>query len=536
MSIFLVGVSLEGMSGPLIDATKATVAAATFFAVIDAPQPERGTLKEPAVTADGDIVFEGVTFAYPGRPKAKVLDDLSITIEAGKVTAIVGHSGSGKSTIVGLAEQWYTLHSQAVIHEAIQKAAKRKENKKDEHPNATEAADGKSSFWARLKAQRQAKLSVEDRGEPDSNERPAEEQDSGEDVQLSGRIMTSGHNLDEFDVKWWRSQIGLVQQEPFLFNDSIYANVMHGLVGTQWEDEPLEVKQELARQACKEAFADEFIDRLPEGYNTHVGDSGLKLSGGQRQRIAIARSIVKKPKILILDEATSAIDVRSEKIIQAALDRVSKGRTTIMIAHRLSTIAKADNILVLQKGKLMEQGTHASLLSNEAGVYSGLVRAQMLALGMGEREESGTSVGDVVGGKEEEYLAATMSREKSSPQVLISEDERKNLWKSRGIVGSFGRLLHEQRSRFPFYIITVLCAAGIAAGLPLQAYLFAQVINVFTLPPDSFLGRAAFWSLMWFVLALAIGLFYLLSGIVTVSLEHFICAVYREQYFSALIR
>lgn len=161
--------------------------------------------------------------------------------------------------------------------------------------------------------------------------------------------MTSEHNLDEIDVKWWRSQIGLVQQEPSLFNDSIYANVMHGLAGTPWEGEPLEVKQELAREACREAFANEFIDRLPEGYNTQVGDSDLKLSGGQRQRLAIARSIVEKPKILILDEATSAIDVRSEKIIQAALDRVSQGRTTIMIAHRLSTIAKADSIMVLQK-------------------------------------------------------------------------------------------------------------------------------------------------------------------------------------------
>ncbi|ROV99983.1 hypothetical protein VMCG_06178 [Cytospora schulzeri] len=404
MSIFLVAVSLERMSGPLIDASKATVAAATFFAVIDAPRPERGSLKEPDVTADGDIVFEGVTFAYPGRPTAKVLDDLNLTVEAGKVTAIVGPSGSGKSTIVGLVEQWYTLHSQTVIHGAIQKASKKKKKAKkkkeeeddDGQPETIADTRGKTSLWARLKAQRQAKRSAEDREEPDANESPAG-QDSGEPIQLSGRIMTSGHNLDDVDVKWWRSQIGLVQQEPFLFNDSIYNNVIYGLVGTQWEDEPLEVKQELAKQACKEAFADEFIDRLPEGYDTQVGDSGLKLSGGQRQRIAIARSIVKKPKILILDEATSAIDVRSEKIIQAALDRVSQGRTTIMIAHRLSTIAKADKIMVLQKGRLMEQGTHESLLSNEEGVYSRLESSKWASEAIGAfRSVSALTLEDMI--------------------------------------------------------------------------------------------------------------------------------------------
>lgn len=535
MCIFLVAMSLERMSGPLIDATKATVAAATFFAVIDALRPERGSVRPPEVSADGGIVFERVTFAYPGRPKTKVLDDLSLRIRAGQVTAIVGPSGSGKSTIVGLIEQWYTLHSQAVIEEAITKTTKRKDTNKDEHTGMTEDTHRKPPFWARLKAQRQAKKLAKDRGEPTSDKSPAEKA-CGERIQLSGRIMTSGHNLDEIEVKWWRSQIGLVQQEPFLFNDSIYANVMHGMVGTRWEDEPLEVKQELVRQACREALADEFIDRLPEGYNTQVGDSGLKLSGGQRQRILIARSIVKKPSILILDEATSAIDVRSEKIIQAALDRVSRGRTTIVIAHRLSTIAKADKILVLQNGRLMEQGTHASLLSDEAGVYAGLVRVQMLALGTGEREETGYTVGDALGEKEEEPQALTPSPGRSTSQALMGEEETEKVWENRGIVGSFGRLLYEQRSRFPFYIVTVLCAAGIASGLPLQAYLFAQVINVFTLPQDRFLGRAAFWSLMWFVLALAIGFFYIVSGVITVSLEHFICAVYREQYFSSLIR
>lgn len=318
MNVFLMAMSLERISTPLIAASKATVAAATFFAVIDAPKPDHGHLTAPDVSADGDIVFECVTFAYPGRPSAKVLDGLNLTIQAGKVTAIVGPSGSGKSTIVGLVEKWYSLRDQVVIQMAVDKNATKKKKKKTAKTEEENLKNEKKPFWAKLKPK--TPRSDDDEDEEDANA-VAEEKDTGPPVQLSGRIVTSGHALEGISIKWWRSQIGLVQQEPFLFNDSIYANVMHGLVGTQWEHEPVEVKQKLAEEACKEAFADEFIDRLPEvsllshirailpsfrlvlthgfqGYNTEVGDAGLKLSGGQRQRLAIARSIVKKPKIL----------------------------------------------------------------------------------------------------------------------------------------------------------------------------------------------------------------------------------------------
>jgi ABC-type multidrug transport system fused ATPase/permease subunit len=147
-------------------------------------------------------------------------------------------------------------------------------------------------------------------------------------------------DLRSADLKWWRAHIGLVQQEPFLFNDTIFNNVAFGLCGTPLDGASDEEKKTMVEEACKEAYAEEFISRLPQGYETMVGESGIKLSGGQRQRIAIARSIIKKPPILILDEATSAIDVRTERIVQQALDRVSKNRTTIVIAHRLSTIKR----------------------------------------------------------------------------------------------------------------------------------------------------------------------------------------------------
>ncbi|KAJ4396911.1 hypothetical protein N0V93_001133 [Gnomoniopsis smithogilvyi] len=530
MNVFLMAMSLERISTPLIAISKAIVAAATFFTVIDAPKPDRGHLKDPDVAADGNITFEGVTFAYPGRPSTKVLDDLHLTVEAGKILAIVGPSGSGKSTIVGLIEKWYSLHDQPVIVKAIAKD-KAKKRKKDDNAELDQSA--KKSFWARMKPRVPHKSDVDE--EDNELDAAGNEKNSGPPVQLAGRIVSSGHNLDEIDVKWWRSQIGLVQQEPFLFNDSIYNNVMHGLVGTQWEHEPLSVKQKLAEEACQEAFAAEFIEKLPDGYETAVGDAGLKLSGGQRQRLAIARSIIKKPKILILDEATSAIDVRSEKIIQAALDRVSKGRTTIMIAHRLSTISKADKIAVLSKGKLVEQGTHEDLLKNEAGIYSGLVRAQHLTLG---KEVHGDDSEEPEESAEEEVQPA-LSREKSAGRVTEGLDETavESSWKDKGLIGSFGRLLWEQRSRFPSYVIIAIFAAVIGAGTPFTAYLFGQVISVFELPVgNEFLNRAAFWSLMWLVFAICTGIGYFVNGFVATSLQFFICAVYRQQYFKALIR
>lgn len=223
----------------------------------------------------------------------------------------------------------------------------------------------------------------------------------------------------------------------------------------------------------------------------------------------------------ILDEATSAIDVRSEKVIQAALDRVSKGRTTIMIAHRLSTIAKADNIVVLQKGQLMEQGTHEELLNNEGGVYSGLVRAQSLALGKESKEDDEK----LEEPEEEDDVRAVVSRKKSaaaSETDALDQTAVESAWENRGLIGSFGRLLWEQRSRFPNYILIVAASGVIAAGTPMQAFLFAQVINVFTiLDVDSFLSRAAFWSLMWFVLAIAVGFGYMVMGFVATSLQFF---------------
>lgn len=498
-SVMMVVFSLERTSTPLLAVSKATVAACQFFTIIDAPKPEQGHLTDPDVSASDDIVLENVTFAYPSRPHVKILDDLDLTIEAGKITAIVGPSGSGKSTIVGLIERWYSLKQQYVVAKAVEKKKKKKKGSDDE---------------------------VEEEEESQSMQQADE--DAGPPIELSGHISTCGQALDDINLNWWRSQIGLVQQEPFLFNDTIYKNVSNGLVGTQWENETEEKKRELVKAACNESFADEFIDKLPEGYDTMVGDSGAKLSGGQRQRIAIARSIIRQPKILILDEATSAIDVRGERIVQAALDRVAQNRTTITIAHRLSTIKKAHRIVVLKKGKVVESGTHESLIADQDGVYSRLVNAQQLSLG--DAEDAGDGV-------EDDGDSPVLEREKSK---AISETEEKKTKKKdvyQNIFKSFGRFFAETRSHWWMMILTVIFAAGAGAANPLQAWLFAKIIIVFRFQRDDpqLLKDSRFWSLMWVMLAIGVGLAYLGTYFFATQTAAVIRAKYQIEYFDNIL-
>jgi len=365
MSVMMVGLTVGQTIAPVIAMTKAVSAAADFFAIIDAPKPKATGLKEPEVSATEDFYFESVNFAYPSRAHVKVLDDLNVSFEAGKITAIVGASGSGKSTIVGLLERWYQLDNQQIS--LPESALKAKDDKKNDKKN--DKKDDKKDN----KKDNKKNNKKDNKKDSEKEDKSVEVEEPKIPVALSGSISVGKHNIESLDIKWWRSQIGLVQQEPFIFNDTIARNVEYGLIGSRWENEDAPTKRGLVEQACKEAFADEFIDKLPLGYETVVGDAGIKLSGGQRQRLAIARSIIKRPKILILDEATSSIDVRGEGLVQAALDRVSQGRTTITIAHRLSTIKKADKIVVMQKGRVVETGTHDSLLENQDGIYWALV-------------------------------------------------------------------------------------------------------------------------------------------------------------------
>ena len=175
-----------------------------------------------------------------------------------------------------------------------------------------------------------------------------------------------GYDIKELSVKWLRNQIGIVSQEPVLFNVSIAENIGYGKENATTEE---------IEAAAKTANAHDFISALPDGYNTIVGEGGSQISGGQKQRIAIARALIKNPKILLLDEATSALDTESEKLVQTALDKAREGRTTIIIAHRLSTIQTADVIVGINEGRVVEMGSHSELLEKQ-GLYYKLVMNQ----------------------------------------------------------------------------------------------------------------------------------------------------------------
>ena len=241
----------------------------------------------------GHIKFTEAEFAYPARPDMKVLKKINLELSPQETIAIVGSSGSGKSTIAQLLMRFYDLNS--------------------------------------------------------------------------GSITIDGENINQFNIYDLRQQIGLVSQEPILISESIEDNIRYARP---------EASTEEVIAAAKLAYAHDFVMAFTDQYKTLVGEKGVQLSGGQKQRIAIARAILKNPKILILDEATSALDSESEFLVQEALENLMESKTTIIIAHRLSTVKKADKILVLDQGKIVQAGTHAELILDQVGFYNKLIEKQ----------------------------------------------------------------------------------------------------------------------------------------------------------------
>jgi ATP-binding cassette subfamily B protein len=240
--------------------------------------------------APAEVSFQGVRFSY--NPDREILKDISFSIPAGHKVAVVGPTGSGKSTLSRLLFRFYDV--------------------------------------------------------------------------TKGAVRIDGADIRDLTQHSLRSAIGVVPQDTVLFNDTIYYNIAYGKPGA--------TKAEI-EQAARLAQIHDFIIRLPQGYETRVGERGLKLSGGEKQRVAIARTILKNPRILILDEATSALDTATEQEIGAALRSVANDRTTLVIAHRLSTVTDADEILVLREGEIVERGSHAALLAKD-GVYATMWAAQ----------------------------------------------------------------------------------------------------------------------------------------------------------------
>lgn len=265
--------------------------AESIFTLLDEP-PELRAGRTLPKTIQGEIRFEQVSHAY--QAGQMILKAVDFTIRAGETVALVGHSGSGKSTIASLLPRFYEM--------------------------------------------------------------------------TEGQITLDGLAIQDLSLDALRAQISLVSQEVILFNDTLANNIAYGR---------FDVTREKIIEAAQLAYADEFIQNLPEGYDTLIGENGVLLSGGQRQRLAIARAILKNAPVLILDEATASLDTESERYIQAALQQVMKNRTTLVIAHRLSTIKHADQIIVLHHGRVVEQGNHDQLLALD-GQYAKLYQTQKL--------------------------------------------------------------------------------------------------------------------------------------------------------------
>lgn len=334
-------------------------------------------------------------------------------------------------------------------------------------------------------------------------------------------------------------------QEPVLFSGTVFENVAKGLVGPQRELSHDE-KMKLVREACTASNADGFIQELSnvqcclpfkirhyfahhwQGYDTEVGERAGMLSGGQKQRIAIARSIISDPKILLLDEATSALDPKAEKVVQDALNRVSINRTTVVIAHKLATIKNADSIAVMANGRLVEQGTHSSLIA-EKGYYAALVAAQDLG---GEDDESHELSEKAARQVSLQPLASNF--EKSAKADVESQDLTSGTM-HYSLLKSIWIMLKEQEGlKIPFILSTFGCLIG-GGTYPAQAILFSKLLNVFTLQGQEARDRADFYSLMFFVVALAVLLAYCIVGWTCNVIGQTVTHRYRREMFEQVM-
>lgn len=452
----------------------AIAAAAKIYTTIDRVSPldptdEKGRKIAPS-ELNGKVELRQVKLVYPSRPLVVALDSVSFDAPPNETTALVGVSGSGKSSVVGLFERFY---------------------------------------------------------EP-----------------LEGEILLDGVKIEQLNLQWLRQQVGIVSQEPILFATTIAQNIRQGLIGTKYEHLPDDDKQvmELITEAAKTAYAHDFICDLDQGYDTNVGMRGLLLSGGQKQRIAIARAIVGDPKILLLDEATSALDTKSEGMVQAALERASRGRTTIVIAHRLSTVKNANNIIVMSHGKVVEQGTHNDLLAAK-GIYHTLVEAQGI---VGDNATSSDILPALDSAAQEEQgqlsgMAETEKRASQTNEIIAIRDTEAQAAKAKAPHYSLWRLVATVISfnipDWPYGLAGILCALVTGGAIPVQSVLFAKSVASLALPQDNYArSQISFWSWMFFLLAFVQLLAYLVQAYVVAWCSEKLVRRARNACFRAILR
>lgn len=379
-------------------------------------------------TLNSSMELRDVTHVYPCRPNITVLDGVSLSFPAGKRTAIVGHSGSGKSSIASMLVRFY---------------------------------------------------------DP-----------------MSGRVLLDGQDLSTFDLHWLRQQISVVKQEPFMFNQSVFENIAVGLTGPRWTGLSASEKTVLVERAAKTAQAAEFISKLPQGYNTIVGTRGSRLSGGQLQRIAIARALVNDPRILILDEASSALDSETEARLLSSMAEQTNRPTTIIIAHRLSTIRDCDNIVVLSAGKVVESGTHNELMAASSAYYD-LVKAQ-------DADHTDHSSDEDVPEKEgAEPLRAESVKERrasTGAKAASADLEAQDSTPSSGVFSMIQFIFKLNKGEWTWLLLGLICCILSGGEEPASAVLFGKAITAISRRPidaeeSKIRSDAALFSWFFFLLA-----------------------------------
>ncbi|KAM0682392.1 hypothetical protein MDAP_002230 [Mitosporidium daphniae] len=366
----------------------------------------------------GGITLENVSFRYNSPSDAgSEISNISLVLEPGKKTALVGKSGSGKSTIVDLLQRFY---------------------------------------------------------------RPQ-----------SGRILIGDEEDHNISPLAMRSSIGIVSQEPILFDESVFINVALGAINRA------SVTMEDVANACRIANAHTFILGLPQGYSTRVGPGGSMLSDGQRQRIAIARSLMRDPSLLILDEATSSLNSASEAAVQDALEMASKGRTTLVIAHKLSSVISADKIILLQEGKILQQGSHSELISHTEGPYFELVHPQkgdtavFLDNDSTPVDDRYLETPDTCDGIDYDAIAA-------SPSILRLSDTARGRKCTLPLSKIVHRILRMQGPEYAFMLFGLLCAIVNGSTMPILSFLFADLQSVFAEPSIAVLIKGVKFYCFWF--------------------------------------